>query len=187
MLSITNLKIGAKFIYQDQPYEVIWSQHTQMGRGGGLMKVRMKNLLTGATMEKTFKGQDSFEECDLERRDVHFVRAEGNKLYFVDEDTDEEIIIDKNKAGNAAQFLIKNMEVEILSWEDSVIAINLPIKISQKVAYTEPGVRGNTVSGATKLAELESGAKIQVPLFVNIDDLIIINTETGQYVERGKY
>lgn len=173
-------------MYNDAPHLVLWSQHTQMGRGGGIMKAKIKNLLTGAIFDKTFKGNDSFEEADLERKKAQFLYGENGALHFMDPTTFEQFELEKEKVGNEIKFLTEGIEVEVLVWDEVIIGLLLPLKITQIVTYTEPGVKGDTVSSATKPATIESGAKVQVPLFVNIGDLIIVNTENGQYVERAR-
>ncbi|MDZ7798749.1 MAG: elongation factor P [Patescibacteria group bacterium] len=185
MLGINNLKIGTTFKYKGEPYEIVKAQHVKMGRGGAVLQTKIKNLKTGQLLEKNFKSSDKFEEPDLSRSRVNFLYQEDDKYYFMDEKSYEQFSLTKDQIGEKTNFIKEGASVNLLNFEDKAINIELPIKVDLKVKETPPGVRGDTAQGsATKEAKLETGYKIKVPLFIKTDDIIRVNTETGQYVER---
>lgn len=185
MLSITDLKIGTKIIFKGDPYEVVWSQHVQMGRGGGIMRARIKNLKTGAILEQTFKGNDRIEEAELEKAQAQYLYREGEDYFFMDNVTYDQFFLKAKHLGESVKFLKEGQALEILKFNGQPINVNLPIKIKLKVTYTEPGFKGDTAANTTKPATLETGAEIQVPLFVRTDDIIVVDTRTGKYIERA--
>lgn len=185
MLILTQLKSGVAFELEGTPYVVVSSQHTKIGRGGAILRAKIKNLLTGAIFDRTFKGSENFQDVDLERKKAQFLYKEGGDYFFMDNADFNQFSLSKQNLGATANFLVDGANVEIIYYEDKPISVKLPIKIELKVTYTEPGFKGNTASATNKPAKLESGAEIQVPLFINIGDIIRVNTETGQYVERA--
>lgn len=185
MLILTDLKVGTGFEFDGMPYIVVYSQHTKIGRGGAIMRTRIKNLLNGAIVERTFKGSENFAELELERKKSQYLYKEGDQYYFMDSVNYSQFSLGKKEVGIASDFLSEGLAVDIIYYKGQPIDLKLPIKLDLKVTYTEPGFKGNTASATTKPATLETGSQIQVPLFINIGDKIRINTETGQYVERA--
>lgn len=186
MYTITDLKPGVMIELEDgQPYLVIFSQHTQLGRGGGIMKTTLKNLETGATIERVFKGEVKIKEANLEKIQAQFLYKDEENFYFMDNATFEQFPISSKQIGDNKYFLIEGQNVEILSFKGRPINVSIPPKVKLKVIETEPGVRGDTVSSPTKPAILETGLKINVPLFIKVGDEIIINTREFSYVERA--
>ncbi len=169
---------------RDEPYRVVSAQHTKMGRGGGILKAKIKNLITGSIIEQTFKDSDRIEEADLSHSQVQFLYRDGDSFYFMDNQTYDQFELRRDLLGGAADLLKDGSMVDILSFRGKPIGVNLPPKVDLAVTYTEPTVAGNTVSNVMKNATIETGAVIKVPLFVKNGDLIKINTETGEYVER---
>jgi elongation factor P len=184
MLYLTDLKPGASFIYNNDPHEVVSSEHSKQGRGGAIMRTRIQNLITGALFDRTFKGNESFEEAEIEKKKAQFLYKEGTNYCFMDPNSYEQFSLSEDQIGNKKNFLKEGAEIEILYFQNKPINISLPIKMDFKVTYTEPGFKGNTQSATTKPATLETDHKVQVPLFVKIGDIIKIDTRTGQYLER---
>jgi len=185
MLSINDLKIGTKIIYNGEPYIVIFAQHSKLGRGGGIQRTKMRNLISGAIIEKTFAGKESLEEAELETKKAQYLYKDNDQYYFMDSATFEQFALDKKQLGRLADFLKEGAEVDIIYFDEKPININLPIKMTFEVTYAEPGFRGNTATNVLKPATLETGAQIQVPLFIKPGDKIVVDTRTGQYVERA--
>ncbi len=186
MLSINDLNPGTAIIFNNQPHLVVWREHAMMGRGGGFVRSKLKNLVNGATVENTFKGNDKIEEADLERSQSQFLFFEGQNPVFMDTVTFDQFTIPRDQVGEGANFLTEGMNVDVLSYQNKPMTITLPIKVELKVTYTEPGFKGNTASNTTKPATLETGAQIGVPLFINQGDTIRIDTRNGSYIERVK-
>lgn len=157
-----------------------------MGRGGGFVRTKMKNLLNGAIVDNTFKGNDKINEADLARTQAQFLYFEGDAPVFMDMSTYEQFTIPRDQVGDSANFLKEEMMVDVLSYQDRPITVTLPIKVELKITYTEPGFKGNTASATTKPATLETGSQINVPLFINTGDIIRVDTRNGSYVERVK-
>ncbi|MCL5795026.1 MAG: elongation factor P [Patescibacteria group bacterium] len=185
MLTITDLKVGRFFEFNGEPYVVTHSEHSKLGRGGAIMRTKIRNLLTGAIIDRTFKGSDAFSEPDLEFKKAQFLYKDSGDCYFMDPISFEQFSVKEEKIGLSANYLKEGTGVRVVFYQGHPINIELPIKLALKITYTEPGFKGNTTSTALKPATLETGAKIQVPLFVKIDDSIIIDTRTGQYIERA--
>jgi elongation factor P len=186
MLSISDLNPGTAIIFNNQPHVVTWREHAMMGRGGGFVRTKLKNLVNGASLENTFKGNDKIQEADLSRSQAQFLFFEGQNPVFMDTTTFDQFTIPREQIGVSAQFLTDGMTVDVLSYENKPMTITLPIKIELKVTYTEPGFKGNTASNTTKPATLETGAQIGVPLFINQGDIIRVDTRDGTYIERVK-
>lgn len=185
-LSINDLRPGVAILFNNQPHIVVWREHAMMGRGGGFVRTRLKNLLNGATVENTFKGNDRIQEADLSRSQAQFLYFEGQDPVFMDMNTFEQMTIPRDQVGDSAQFLKEGQTADILFYEGRPITASPPIKVELAVTYTEPGFKGNTASNTTKPATLETGAQIHVPLFVNTGDVIRVDTRDGSYVERVK-
>lgn len=185
MLSINALKIGSKIIYNNQPCVVIFTQHSKIGRGGGILRTKLRNLTDSSIVEKTFAGAEKIEEAELETKNAQFLYKDGENHFFMDSVSFEQFSLDEKQLGDIARFLKEGGNVDILYFEDKPININLPIKIVLEVTYTEPGFKGNTASTVFKPATIETGTKINVPLFIKEGDKIVIDTRTGEYVERA--
>lgn len=187
MLSISDLQLGTFIIYAGAPHQLIWREHSKLGRGGAILRAKLKNLLTGAIIDFTFKGNEKIEEAQMSRSRAQFTYKDGKELNFMNMQNFEQFSLSQNQVGRSADFLKEGVEVDVLNWNGRPINIFLPIKIELGVKETEPAVRGNTAQGSvTKPAVLETGAKVQVPIFVKVGDIIKVNTETGEYVERVK-
>jgi len=187
MLSINDLKTGVNVKIDGAPYEVIYFQHVKMGRGGAVLRTKMKNLVTGSTLEKNYKGGAKFEEAELSRSKANFLYKDGEDYFFMDNQTFEQFSLSKEQLGENANYLREDSEADVVNFEGKPINIDIPKKMDLKVTQTATGVRGDTAQGSvTKDAILESGHTVKVPLFVETGDIIRVNTETGKYVERVK-
>ncbi len=149
------------------------------------MRTKMRNLISGTIIEKTFAGAEKLEEAELEIKKAQYLYKDSNSYYFMDSNNFEQFSLAKNQLGDVSRFLKEGGDVDILYFDNQPININLPIKIALEVTYTEPGFKGNTTSTVTKPATLESGAQIQVPLFIKEGDKIVLDTRTGEYMARA--
>ena len=187
MLNISDLQLGTFLVHNDQPHQLIWREHSKLGRGGAILRSKIKNLLTAAIIDITFKGNDRVEEADVSRSKAQFTYSDETGYHFMNMLNFEQFDLAENIVGGAGEFLKEGIEVDVLSWNNKAININPPIKVDLKVTETEPAIRGNTAQGSvTKPAVLETGAKVLVPIFLQVGDMIRVNTETAEYVERVK-
>jgi len=185
MLSLNEVKTGKNILFNDKPYEVIWSEHSKVGRGGAILRSKIKDLTNGAIIDKTFKGNEKLEELSLERKKYQYLYSETNNFYFMDPLSFEQITLDSKHVGEKSNFLTEGLEVEILFYENNPLSISLPIKMTFEITYTEPGFKGNSKNAITKPAKISTGATLKVPIFVKTGDKIVIDTRTGSYVERA--
>lgn len=186
MLSISDIKLGTVLTHNGQPYIVIAAAHVKMGRGGANLKTKLRNLITGANLEITYSGSDKAREADLQRAKANFLYQENRRYYFMDNESFEQFDLPEETIGSQAGFLKEGMTMEVLVYEGRPVSVKLPIKVELEVQETPPGIKGDTAGAAMKTAVLETGKEIRVPLFVNQGDIIRVNTETEEYVERVK-
>jgi len=184
MISAGDFKNGTNIEHNGQVFTVIWFQHHKPGKGGAMVRTKLRSLNTGRIMEKTFRPEDRFEEAFLERQKRQYLYRDGDNYNFMDMETFEQIPFTEKELGEGIQFLKENMEVEVLIHKGRVIGVEMPDSVALKVTYTEPGKKGDTVTNVTKPAQVETGAKVQVPLFINVGDTILVDTRTGKYIER---
>lgn len=185
MLSHTDLKRGALFILNGQPCEVLDFALNFKGRGSSTAQVKIKNLQTGAALSKTFHTGDNFEEAEIEKIKIKFLYQNKDDYFFCyEKNPSQRFSLSKEQIGEQTKFLKPNQILEGFLFDEKIINIELPIKISLKVAEAPPGVRGDRSEGGTKQAILETGATVAVPLFIEAGQTIEINTETGQYTRR---
>lgn len=185
MYGITDLKTGTKFLYNNEPHEVMTYQHSKTGRQGGVMRTRLKNLLTGAIFERTFRGNDKFEPADVSQGKAQYLYSDGQTYNFMDSESYEQFAIPQSVIGDATSFLKEGMECQFIRFDGRAIGIDLPIKVTYEIKETEPGIKGDTAQGGSKAAIIETGAKITVPLFINQGDKIVVDTRDGRYIERA--
>lgn len=187
MLNISDLQIGTFLIHSGEPHQMIWREHSKLGRGGAILRAKIKNLLNGAIVDYTFKGNDKIEEAEMSRSKAQFTYRDESGYHFMNMVNFEQFDLAKDIVGQSGNFLKEGVEVDILSWNGKPINVSPPIKVDLVITDTEPAVRGNTAQGSvTKPAILETGAKVLVPIFIKVGDMIKVNTETGEYVERVK-
>lgn len=184
MLSITDLKTGVVFEENDEPWLVLEYQHSKTGRAGAVMRTKLKNLATGATVQKTFQGSDKFVPVRLERKKAQYL-YQDNGFVFMDSDTYEQFNLSETTVGNTKNYIKEGEEIQLAFYKDRPINIDLPIKVKLKVTDAPGSDKGNTATAATKQATLETGLIVNVPLFVKTGDTLVIDTRDGSYVERG--
>ncbi|MFH1769373.1 MAG: elongation factor P [Parcubacteria group bacterium] len=187
MLSYTDLKSGIIFIYQNQPFVVLSSQSLRMQQRRPVMQTKIKSLITGKIIENNFQQSDTFKEADIQKKKVKFLYSNRNEYWFSEEnDPSKRFQLTEDILGDATRFLKQNTIVEAMLWDDKVINVELPVKMEFVIKEAPPSVKGNTAQGGVKQVIIETGATITVPLFINTDDIIRINTQTGEYVERAE-
>ena len=175
---------GLKVILDGNPFTMVYFQHVKPGKGGAFVRTKVKNLLNGRTIERTFRSGERLELADIEEKSMQYLYAEGENLVFMDQHTYDQIPIPPDVIGDSIEFMLENMEVDVLFWNGKPVNIELPNYIVAKVVKSDPGVKGDTSSGASKPATLECGATIQVPLFIKEGDMLRVDTRTREYSER---
>lgn len=184
MISSNEFKRGQTIIYKDNLWQIMDFQHVNPGKGQAFVRTKLKNLRTGAHQEVTFRSAEKVESAHIERKTAQYLYAEDEMHIFMDTSTYEQVGVPATQIAEELKFLKDNMEVELVSYNGEVIGLELPSKIELEVIATEPGIRGDTQSGGSKPATLETGAVIIVPLFVNVGDVLEVNTEDGSYSSR---
>ncbi|MFH1841550.1 MAG: elongation factor P [Candidatus Nealsonbacteria bacterium] len=185
MLSHSELKKGVQIILDGEPYEVLSSNQMKKAQRRVVIQTKIKNLITGNVFDRNFHQGETFEEAELLKLKAKFIYSHRDRYFFYEEkDPSKRFDLGNEQIGNIAKFLKPNQEVETIIFDEKIISVSLPIKINLKVKEAPPGVKGDRAQGGTKTAILETGAKIAVPLFIEENDVIEINTETGEYVCR---
>ena len=187
MLTHTDLKKGTQFIYEDQPWEVLEYSHLKMAQRRPVVQTKIKNLVNGSFQEKTFQQGDVFNEAELTKKNIKFLYSNKGEYWFCDEkDPSKRFSFTEEQIGKQGKFFKPNSMVEGLIFNEKIITVSAPIKVQLRVKEAPPGIKGDRAQGGTKEAILESGASIQVPLFIEEGDIIEINTELGEYVKRAQ-
>ncbi len=185
MISTADFKTGMTIELNDKLYEIISFQHAKLGRGGAYVKTKLKELKSDYVSDKTFRAGEKVNQAILEEKKIEYLYREDNLFYFMDVANYEQLTVSEAEMGEAVKYLKENIVVEALMHGGSLVGVKLPLFVKLTVAETEPGLRGDTASGGSKPATLETGAVLQVPLFINKGDLVRVNTHTGEYMERG--
>ena len=175
---------GVTFELDNGVYRVVEFQHVKPGKGSPFVRVRMKNAITGSVVERTFNPSDKIQTAEIEKKDMQYLYSDGENYNFMDNATYEQIALTEETLGDSLKFIKENVSVTMLLYKGKVFAVEPPTFVELEITYTEPGFKGNTSSGTTKPATLETGAQINVPLFVNTGDKIKIDTRTSEYMER---
>jgi elongation factor P len=185
-LSYTDLKKGVIFVYEGHPWEVLESGFLRMQQRKAVVQTKIKNLITGKIVDRNWQASDYFEEADVEKKDAMFIYLNRGEAWFHETGNPKErFSLPEEAIGEAAKFLRPNTVVSTMLFNGKVIQVKPPIKVDLKVIEAPPAIKGNTAQGGTKLVIVEGGAKVNAPLFVNEGDVIRINTESGEYVERA--
>lgn len=185
MVSASEFKRGTKILYKDEPYSVLEYVHVKPGKGGAFMRTKMKNLITGLVHEETFRSEEKFPSPDLERHAMIYLYDEDGLYQFMDQESYEQVAFSKDQLQDVLDYLKEQVVYDVLYFVDKPIAVTAPIHMELKVKDTPPGVRGDTAQGGgTKPATLETGLVLQVPLFVNENDIIKVDTRDNRYIER---
>lgn len=184
MISTGDLKKGVVIEMDNQLFQVLDFQHLKLGRGSAQVRLKLRNLRTQAVIERTVQAGERWPRARLEHRTVKFLYEDPPNYVFMDQETFEQITLPREKLGDAVLYLKDGLELELLMHDDEAIGVELPITVDLKVTKTEPGIRGDTATGGTKPATLETGLVVNVPLFVNEGDTVRIDTRTNSYIER---
>lgn len=185
MLNLSDIKSGKNIILDGIPFAVLYHEHSKTGRAGAVLRTRLKNLVTGTVLEKTFQGAEKVAEADIAKSKAQFLYKEGENYAFMDNESYEQFSLSARTLGDAVNYLIEGTEIVVLNFNGVPINIELPIKMKLKVVEAPPGIKGNTVSTGGKVVTLETGLKVSTPLFIDEGDEIIVNTEKGEYVSRA--
>lgn len=184
MISAGDFKNGLTLEIDGQVMQILEFQHVKPGKGAAFVRTKMKNVINGGVVEKTFRPTEKFPAARIDRKNEQYLYNDGDLYYFMDPNTFDQEAVSKDTVGDAMKFVKENEEVKLVSYNGSVFTIEPPLFVELEVTETEPGFAGNTAQGATKPATVETGATIQVPLFVNIGDKVKIDTRTGEYLSR---
>lgn len=184
MISAGDFKNGLTVEIEGNVYQIIEFQHVKPGKGAAFVRTKLKNIKSGGVVEKTFRPTEKFPQARIERKEMQYLYSDGDLYNFMDTETFDQIAISQAQIGDSLKFVKENEMVKILSHNGEVFAIEPPISVELAVTETEPGFKGDTATGGNKPAVVETGAKINVPLFVEIGDIIQIDTRTGEYLKR---
>ncbi|WP_274365357.1 elongation factor P [Paenibacillus thermotolerans] len=185
MISVNDFKTGLTIEVDNDIYTVIDFQHVKPGKGAAFVRSKLKGLRNGNVVEKTFRAGENVSRAIVDNRPMQYLYNSGSEYTFMDNETYDQITLTEKQLEWERNFLIENMVINIVSYQGEIIGINLPNSVELKVAETEPGIKGNTAQGATKNATMETGLKVQVPLFINEGDVLLIDTREGKYISRA--
>lgn len=186
MINAGEFRNGVTFEVDGNVFQIIEFQHVKPGKGSAFVRTKLKNVITGATVERTFNPTDKVEKARIERRDMQYLYKDGDVDIFMDMESYEQIPITKETLGNTLDFVKENEVVKILSYKGKIYGVEPPTFVELQVIKSDPGVKGDTATNVTKPATLETGVEVKVPLFINEGDFIRVDTRTGEYLERVK-
>ncbi len=184
MISAGDFRNGITIEYDNNIYQIIEFQHVKPGKGAAFVRTKLKNIKSGGVVEKTFRPTEKCPQARIDRKDMQYLYNDGDLYYFMDTETYEQIGLSNDQVGESLKFVKENEMVKICSHNGDVFALEPPLFVELEITETEPGVKGDTATGATKPATVETGAQVSVPLFVNQGDKIKIDTRTGEYLSR---
>ena len=185
MININDIKNGMTVIIDGNIYLILDFLHVKPGKGPAFVRIKLKNLRTGSTIENTFNTNIKFEKAIVEKKPMQYLYGSGDSYNFMNMETYEQMDLTKDQLGEDAKFLKEGLDLEVTFYKGEVLGITLPEKIEYEISQTEPGVKGNTATNATKEATLENGLTIKVPLFINENDHVIVSTKDGKYDSRA--
>ena len=185
MVSAGDFKNGITIEYDDGVWQIIEFQHVKPGKGAAFVRTKLKNIVSGGVIETSFRPTDRFENAIIDRKDMQYLYNDGDFYYFMDNETFEQVALNNEQIGDTLKFVKENEMCKVCSIKGSVFSVEPPLFVELEVTDTEPGFKGNTATGATKPAIVETGAQIAVPLFVNQGDRVRIDTRTGEYMQRA--
>ena len=186
MATTSDIRNNAVIIFKSKRMKVIEFQHVKPGKGGAFVRTKLKDIQSGKIIDHTFNSGAKIEFIRVEAKEMQYLYLDGENFVFMDNDSYEQLFINKSIISDDKNYLIAGMNVDVLFDQDEILDVRLPAHVVLKIEETEPGFKGNTATGASKPAKVETGYEINVPLFINEDDKIKIDTRTGQYVERAK-
>jgi elongation factor P len=184
LINVGEIKRGIIIELDGQLQQIIEFQHIKMGRGSAQVRLKFRNVRTGQITERSFQATEKFQRVRLDHSTVQFLYADGDQYHFMDTESFDQITLNKDQLGDAVNYLKDGLTMELLSYNEQPIGVELPITVDLKIEHTEPGFKGDTATGGTKPATVETGLVVQVPLFVNEGETIRVDTRTGSYLER---
>ncbi len=184
IVSTAEFRKGLKLLIDNEPFIIVDFQHVKPGKGGAFVRTRIKSLVSGNVLERTFRSGDKVEVPDVEEKEVQFMYKEADTYHFMDVQTYEQFAVDEKSLGDAKNYLKEELVISLSFYKGSPIGVSLPNFVDLRIAKTEPGIKGDTAQNATKPAQMESGYVLQVPLFLEEGEVIKIDTRSGQYIER---
>ncbi len=185
MISAGDFKNGVTVEYEGQIFVIQEFQHVKPGKGAAFVRAKIKNLVTGSTVERTFRPSEKMQKAHIDRQDMEYLYNDGELFHFMDIETYEQIAVNANEIGDVLKYVKENDVVKVLSYQGKVFGIEPPLFVELEITETEPGIKGDTAQGATKPAIVETGASVQVPLFIEQGEKIKIDTRTGEYLGRA--
>lgn len=184
MISAGDFRNGITFELEGNVFQIVEFQHVKPGKGAAFVRTKLKNVITGAVVERTFRPTEKMPKAHIDRRDYEYLYSDGDLFYFMDTETYEQMPLSNDQLGDSLKFVKENMVVKVLSYKGNVFGIEPPTFVELEVTATEPGFKGDTSTGAVKPATLETGVTINVPLFIDQGEMIRVDTRTGEYMER---
>ncbi|MBQ0067208.1 MAG: elongation factor P [Phascolarctobacterium sp.] len=185
MISSNEFRTNMTITYEGDAWQIIEFQHVKPGKGAAFVRTKMRNLCTGAVIEKSFNPNERFENAMIDRREMNYLYESDGQYIFMDNETYDQMELSKEQLGNALNFLLENATVKVMIYDTRILGVELPNTVELKVVETDPGIRGDTATGGSKPAKLETGYVVKVPLFINEGDVLRIDTRTGDYIERA--
>lgn len=186
MIDTSDFRNGLSIMLDSEIYTIVEFQHVKPGKGGAFVRTKLKNVRTGAVIDKTFRAGERMEQAVLERKPMQYIYQQDGDYYLMDLESFEQVPVRRELIGEPVKYLKENEQVTVMTHEGNIIGVELPFTVELEVVETDPGVRGDTASGGSKPARLETGAVIQVPFFVNVGDKLKVDTRTDAYLERVK-
>jgi elongation factor P len=186
LIDTSDFKNGLGIELDGQVFTIVEFQHVKPGKGGAFVRTRLKNVRSGAVLEKTFRAGEKMEQAILDRRPMNYLYSQDGEYFLMDMETFDQIAVPRSVIGDAVKYLKEETEVQVLRHNDQVIGVDIPLFMELEVVEADPGLRGDTASGGSKPARLETGAVVQVPLFINVGERIRVDTRNDTYLERAK-
>jgi elongation factor P len=184
MYDSSDIRKGLKIMMDGAPYTVVEFQFVKPGKGAAFTRTKVKNLLTGAVLERNFRSGEKFEPANVETKTMQYLYKDADSFVFMDTTSYDQVQIPDTTIGDSSDYMPENINVEVLFFQDRAVGVTLPNFIEQAIVETEPGFRGDTATGSTKPGKISTGATINVPLFISVGDVVKIDTRTGEYIER---
>jgi elongation factor P len=185
MYSTSDFRKGLKIEFKGEPYLIVDFLHVKPGKGGAFVRTKLKNMITGRVFDETFRSGEKFNRPDVEEKNMQYLYLDPQGYCFMDNETYEQFFLTEEQMGDAKNFLKENIDVDVLFYKGQPIGIDLPTTVNLEVVESEPGIKGDTATGATKPAKLETGYTVNVPLFINEGDVLKIDTRNGEYLSRA--
>lgn len=185
MISTNDFRTGVTVEIDGNAWQVVEFQHVKPGKGAAFVRAKMRNLQTGSMVERTFNAGEKLPKAHVEKRSMEFLYEDNGEYNVMDMETFDQTVLTKEQLGNAVNFLKENMQISVLTFQGTIFSVELPLSVELAVTETDPGIKGDTATGGSKNATLETGYVVKVPLFINVGDVLRIDTRSGDYIERA--